>query len=120
MPALTSSDQALLHVANCSAADLLTLASLGGRYPFPVGAMIRQVVSDRLTLAGEHLRAGDGLLLVKQFRASIGRHYYAMYHGARAVTYAVTQGDDHERHSILPRNLPVAWANVTARETELT
>ena len=120
MPVLTPSDQVLLHVANCSAAQLLALRSQGTRNPFPVTATMRQVVSDRLTLAGDHLRAGDELLLGSQFRASIGRHYYAMYHGARAVTYAVTMGDDHERHSDLPRNLPATMANVGMLEAELT
>ena len=59
-------------------------------------------------------------MLGNQFRASNGRHYYAMYHGARSVTYAVNTGDDYEKHSVLPRNLPVAMMNVSGRESELT
>lgn len=120
MPVLTGYDQALLHVATSSAANIAALGSTGGRYPFPAAAMMRQVVSDRLTLAGDHLRADDELLLRALFRASIGRHYYAMYHGARAVTYAVTAGDDYEKHVVLPRNLPTSMVDVAARETELT
>lgn len=42
-----------------------------------------------------------------------------MYQAARAVTFAETKGDDHERHNILPRNLPANIGNRTARESEL-
>jgi len=43
-----------------------------------------------------------------------------MYHGARAVTFAVVQGDDYERHSVLPRNLPGTLDDPSRREAELT
>ncbi|MFF8100874.1 hypothetical protein ACF07S_14035 [Streptomyces sp. NPDC016640] len=43
-----------------------------------------------------------------------------MYHGARAIVFAENRGDDHERHNILPRNLPSAWVNAATRESELT
>lgn len=110
----------MLFVSNCSAAQLDALSTGPRRYPFPVAQMVRQAASDRLALAGEHLRAGDYSLVGRRFRSSISRHYYAMYHAARAVVYAVTPGDDHEKHSVLPRNLPAAMADQTRRENELT
>ncbi|MGW0494956.1 HEPN domain-containing protein [Streptomyces sp. NPDC003007] len=82
--------------------------------------LLQQVVVDRLLLAGEHLRAGDHLLFGTQYRSAISRHYYAMYHGARAIVFAENRGDDYERHSILPRNLPPTLPNSATRESELT
>ncbi|MEU5609477.1 HEPN domain-containing protein [Streptomyces sparsogenes] len=81
---------------------------------------MQQVVVDRLLLAGEHLRAGDHLLFSTQYRSSISRHYYAMYHAARAVVFAANRGDDYERHNVLPRNLPTALQDSAVRESELT
>ncbi|MFF3712380.1 HEPN domain-containing protein [Streptomyces phaeochromogenes] len=75
---------------------------------------------DRLLLAGEHLRSGDHLLFSTQYRSAISRHYYAMYHAARAVVFAESGGDDYERHNILPRNLPPTLPNSTTCESELT
>jgi uncharacterized protein (UPF0332 family) len=66
------------------------------------------------------MAAGDELLLRLQFRSSISRHYYAMYHAARAVTFGTIAGDDHERHSVLPRNLPATFDDPPRREAELT
>lgn len=120
MPVVGANDQIMLYISNCTSAQLSALSSGPRRYPFPVSQMVRQATSDRLALAGEHLRAGDHALLGNRFRSSISRHYYAMYHAARAVVFAVTTGDDHERHSVLPRNLPVALANQSQRENELT
>src|SRR6185312_15237611 len=85
-----------------------SLASLpaAGRYPMPIPDLIRQAASDRLTLAGDHLRRGDNALLNAEFRFAISRHYYAMYHAARAIVFAANRGDDYERHAELPRHLP--------------
>lgn len=43
-----------------------------------------------------------------------------MYQAARAIVFAEVRGDDHERHNILPRNLPSNLVNAAARESELT
>ncbi|WP_330467515.1 hypothetical protein [Micromonospora zamorensis] len=81
---------------------------------------MRLVVSDRLKLAGEHLRAGDSLGLSNHFRSAISRHYYAMYHAARAIVFAEEKGDDHERHSVLPRHLPSTLSDARLWEVRLT
>ncbi|MFG2538719.1 HEPN domain-containing protein [Streptomyces sp. NPDC048511] len=81
---------------------------------------MRQVVADRLLLAGEKLRAGDHLLIGGEHRSAISRHYYAMYQAARAIVFAETGGDDYERHNILPRNLPPSLEDSAKREAELT
>lgn len=119
MPTVSQSDQLLLHISNAPAAQI-SLLGKPGRYPFPLAPMMSQVVSDRLTLAGDHLRAGDHLVFGLQFRSSISRHYYAMYHAARAVTFAEAKGDDHQKHSVLPRHLPSGIANVSQLEVQLT
>lgn len=119
MPAVSPTEHMLLHVSNAPAAHIVALGK-PGKYPFPLAPMMKQAVSDRLTLAGAHLRAGDQFIFILQFRAAISRHYYAMYHSARAVTFADTKGDDHQRHSILPRHLPSTITNVAQLEVELT
>jgi len=120
MPVVTPNDQLLLFVSNCSAAQLEALQKGPKFYPFPLHDMVRQAVSDRLSLAGEHLRVGDQLVFALQFRSSISRHYYAMYHAARSIVFAETRGDDHQRHRDLPRHIPEGMANSTQRELELT
>lgn len=117
---VTQNDQFLLYLSNCSSAQLTALQNGPRRYPFPFLGMVRKVVSDRLALAGEHLRVGDQLVFALQFRSSISRHYYAMYHAARAIVFAETPGDDHQRHGDLPRHIPTGMANSAQREAELT
>lgn len=121
MPAVTTADKVLLYVSTCTKQQVSALAQApAGRFHLPVPDMLRQAVSDRLQLAAEHLRHGDDLLLTGAFRASVGRHYYAMYHAARAITFGVNKGDDFEKHSTLPRHLPATMSNVATYETELT
>lgn len=121
MPSLTPADQVVLHISTLKKVDVQAyLNNVGGRHPFPITPLMRQVVSDRLKFAGEHLGTGDQLLAIQQFRSSISRHYYAMYHAARAVVFAVEQGDDHERHNLLPRHLPQNMTNVAQYEVALT
>ena len=119
MPIVTAADMVGLHISTLRKVDVAAFPASVGRYPFPLPVLLRQVVSDRLTLAGEHLRAGDQLVLAGHFRSSISRHYYAMYHAARAVVFAEEQGDDYERHNILPHHMPSAMVDIVLRETEL-
>ncbi|MFD9477378.1 hypothetical protein [Streptomyces nojiriensis] len=120
MPTVTLADQMLLHISTSKSATISALPTGGSKYPFPTDQLLQQVVSDRLILAGGHLGAGDSLLFARQYRSAISRFYYAMYQAARAITFAETKGDDHERHNILPRKLPRNIDNPTMREAELT
>jgi uncharacterized protein (UPF0332 family) len=121
MPIVKPLDQFMRHISTCSQTDLAALPHNGsGRYPFPIAQLIQQATSDRLHLAGEHLRAGDQLIFAYNFRSAISRHYYAMYHAARSIVYADYGGDDHERHNELPRHLPAKLLNRTVREQQLT
>ena len=112
-------ERVLLHISTCTKAQLAALPAGGGRHPFPLPQLVTQVTSDRLLLAGEHLRAGDQLIFALQFRSAISRHYYAMYHAARAIVFADVGGDDHQSHSVLPRNLPQKLPDIARREQEL-
>ncbi|PQZ87145.1 hypothetical protein CQ016_09350 [Arthrobacter sp. MYb222] len=86
----------------------------------PIDQLISQVVSDRLMLAGYHLQAGDGLLINGNYRTAISRHYYAMYHAARAITFAANKGDDYQRHMDLPAHLPQELIDRQTLSAELT
>jgi uncharacterized protein (UPF0332 family) len=119
MPTVTPTDQILLHISTCKKAVIATYSANGSRHPLPLVQLVQQAVSDRLMLAGEHLRAGDQLLLATQYRSAISRHYYAMYQAARAIVFAENRGDDYERHSILPRNLPTSMKGAAIRENKL-
>jgi uncharacterized protein (UPF0332 family) len=120
MPVVTPADLLLLHIATSKSAAISAIPQGGGRYRFPLAQLKQQVVMDRLLLAGEHLRSGDHLLFSTRYRSAISRHYYAMYHAARAIVFAENGGDDYERHNILPRNLPPSLPDSTTRESELT
>lgn len=119
MPSVKPLDLLMRHISTCSRTDLAALPLNGGKYPFPIALLIQQATSDRLLLAGEHLRAGDQLIFSNQFRSAISRHYYAMYHAARSIVYADFRGDDHERHNVLPRHLPAKLPDKIAREQQL-
>lgn len=119
VPTTTMHERVMLAVTNSHAAHLSTMAG-ARRYAMPLSDLVKQATSDRLFLAGEHLRAADDLLVRGAFRSAISRYYYSMYHSARAIVFAVTQGDDYERHSVLPRNLPSSLDHRSTRESELT
>jgi len=119
MPTVKPTDQVMLHISTCKKAELAALPAAGGRYPFPLAQLIQQVASDRLQLAGEHLRSGDQLLFALQFRSAISRHYYAMYHAARSIVFSEVQGDDYQQHSELPRHLPPGLPSIRTREKQL-
>lgn len=118
MPALTMSDQIMLGFSTYTVVQLAALP-VNKRHPMPIAQMVTQVTSDRLSLAGGHLVTADNLLLDNQFRSAISRYYYAMYTAARAITFADIQGDDHQRHGVLPGKLPVSMPSVSIRSAEL-
>jgi uncharacterized protein (UPF0332 family) len=120
LPTITVVEGMLRHVATLKASAIVALSGTGSRNPFPVADVVRQVTSDRLGMAGSHLRAADQLLQNGIFRASISRHYYAMYHTARAVVFAEAQGDDHQQHGVLARKLPSNLPKKALREAQLT
>ena len=121
MPQTTTSDDLLIGISTSSKADLKVVSIPAGRSrnKVTVDILIRQVTTDRLVLAASYLRSGDDLLFKKSFRSSISRHYYAMYHGARAIVFGSYLGDDYQKHSILPRNLPMNLLNRVQLETVL-
>jgi uncharacterized protein (UPF0332 family) len=118
MPTLAPADSVFLYIGTLRQIDLSAIPT--GRYPFPLAQMLSQVTSDRLSLAGQQIQAGDQLIANQEYRSAISRHYYSMYHAARAIVFAHHRGDDFQKHIDLPRNLPPSWVDVALREAQLT
>lgn len=112
-------DALLGYISTLTIADIASFPKKGRHAP-PTERAIRQVTQDRLAFAGQHLATADQLLLDAHFRSSISRHYYAMYHAARAITFAAWQGDDHQQHSVIAGKLPNDLPDQAARAAELT
>jgi len=120
MPTPTHIERVYLHICTLRRAAVATFSASTSRYPFPIDEILRLVVSDRLKLAGDHLTAGDSLVLASHFRSAISRYYYAMYHAGRAIVFATEHGDDYERHSEMPRHLPPGLSDRSHWEAALT
>ena len=105
MPRSTTTDALMQSVAQGTAAQLAILPVSMGQ-TFNTAELLKQIVSDRLELAGSHLRTADSLSQSAAHRSAISRYYYAMYHAARAICFGYHRGDDFQRHSRLPNNLP--------------
>src|SRR5262249_23054411 len=73
-----------------------------------IEALVEQATKDRLRFGKHWLNVARLSLKLSppQYRLSIGRAYYSMYHCARALAFFYHAGDDHEAHSELPRHLP--------------
>jgi uncharacterized protein (UPF0332 family) len=118
MPQLAIADSMFLYIGTLSSVDFASIPA--GRYPLPMTRMVSQITSDRLSLAGQQIQAGDQLILNEEFRSAISRHYYSMYHAARAIVFADNGGDDFQKHFELPRHLPSTLQDASKRETQLT
>src|SRR5947207_2292316 len=104
-------DRRLIRVGKATAAQIeqwkegVSLERDAGR---DVDALRRVVAAARWQLAygmrrdaNAQMRRSPPLL-----RSAISRYYYAMYHALRAATYVAHEGDDHEAHAALPKNVP--------------
>ena len=40
------------------------------------------------------------------YRMAVSTSYYAMYHAFRALVFFMKEGDDHEKHTLLPDHIP--------------
>ncbi len=81
----------------------------------------QQAVADRLQLA-EHFHATANKLLrtrPPQPRSAVSRYYYAMYHATRAIVFFVHGGDDHEKHSNLPGQMPPDFVDAAIWQNNL-
>lgn len=118
MPQLAAAETLLQSVAQATVAQVALLpASMGRSYSRTT--LLKQIVSDRLELASGHLRTADSLAQSMSYRSAISRYYYSMYHAARAITYGHHNGDDYQRHNVLPVNLPPLLPNVARWTNEL-
>lgn len=108
---LSSSDDRLLRVSKSKQTDLhrfkagVNLEKSSGR---TIDDLCAQACADRFRLAENFLSYADRLMKSRPAmrRLAVGRYYYSMYHGARAVVFFRTPGDDHEQHSKLPSQMP--------------
>jgi uncharacterized protein (UPF0332 family) len=122
MPRATSNE--LLYVSKSHKERLDTLdhgANLTARTGYSIESLRSKVVSDRLTLARSILNSAKNSQNSKtpSFRTATSRAYYAMYHTARALSYYVNGGDDHQEHSKLPANIPSDFPSRSQWENEL-
>ncbi|GAA4509125.1 hypothetical protein GCM10023191_069880 [Actinoallomurus oryzae] len=104
-------DAALLRVSKASKKTLDLFGEgvhLAAQTSRPIDDLRQQVCADRLDLASHFLAAGNKTLRTRppEYRTSISRFYYSMYHAVRAVVYFAYGGDDHESHSVLPGKIP--------------
>ena len=79
------------------------------------------VTIDRYRLAQAMHKAAQRSLLEskKQYRSSISRSYYSMYHAARSVIFLDFGGDDNEAHTKLPSHLPTSFPDRLEWENEI-
>jgi uncharacterized protein (UPF0332 family) len=118
LPQTVTSEALLQSVAQGTISQLASLPVSIGR-SFSTTNLMRQVVSDRLELAGNHLRTADTLAQSTLYRSAISRYYYAMYHAARAICFGYYKGDNYQRHGVLPNNLPPTLSNASRWKNEL-
>jgi uncharacterized protein (UPF0332 family) len=118
LPQTITSEALLQSVAQGTITQIASLPVSIGR-SFATTNLMRQVVSDRLELAGNHLRTGDTLAQLTSYRSAISRYYYAMYHAGRAICFGYYKGDDYQLHRVLPRNLPPTLPNFSRWTNEL-
>lgn len=118
MPQVVAAEALLQSVSQATVSQVALLpASIGRNYSRTT--LLKQIVSDRLELAGGHLRTADTLAQATSYRSAISRYYYSMYHAARAIVYGHHNGDDYQRHNVLPGHLPPSLPNVARWTSEL-
>jgi uncharacterized protein (UPF0332 family) len=80
-----------------------------------------QAAADRLKLGEHFIRVANRMSNASRhdWRAVIGRYYYAMYHSMRAVSFYSHGGDDHQAHAKLPQMIPNDFPSRTLRANEL-
>jgi uncharacterized protein (UPF0332 family) len=118
LPQVVTAEALLQSVAQATISQVALLPATIGR-GFTTTNMVKQIVSDRLELAGSHLRTADTLAQATQYRSAISRYYYSMYHAARAIAFGYHKGDDYQRHSVLPTQLPPPLPNEPRWKNEL-
>lgn len=70
--------------------------------------LIEGACRDRFLLAHRFLVTARRIMAAPSpsYRTALARSYYAIYHGARSISFLVHKGDDHEAHKDLPSHLP--------------
>jgi uncharacterized protein (UPF0332 family) len=73
-----------------------------------IEGLLCYVAADRWRLAYGMRKHANRLLTNSppQYRSSVSRYYYCMYHALRACAFIHHKGDDFEEHSVLPLKLP--------------
>lgn len=88
--------------------DLKAGAAITARTGYSVSELVEKATADRVDFAGrlraEAIEATS--LAVPRWRLAVSRSYYSMYHAARALCFFRHGGDDHEKHTELPKHLP--------------
>jgi uncharacterized protein (UPF0332 family) len=73
-----------------------------------IDQIMLKVAADRWHLATRHRATANRLMNgdPPSFRDAVSRYYYAMYHSLRACLFSYHRGDDFQKHSDLPLNIP--------------
>jgi uncharacterized protein (UPF0332 family) len=122
---LHSKQQHLLRISKAKQNQIIGWKDgvfLGTLFGASMTDLEQMVVADRIALARRLRQRGLRLMRSKppMHRDAISRFYYSMYHSMRAVVYYANHGDDHERHSELPRHIPADFPNQALWANELT
>ncbi len=80
-----------------------------------------QACADRLDLAVAFASVGDRLMRARprEYRSAVSRYYYSMYHSIRATVFYANDGDDHQKHDVLPKHTPLDFPDNALWENRL-
>lgn len=115
------------HLLNITKGNIDTLKGMGyGIYltshsGLTLDQLVENACRDRFHLAQGFLRASRQAFSGpnRNYRVTLARAYYAMYHAARSIVFFVHGGDDHESHQNVPKNLPQDFVDRARWENEI-
>ncbi|NKY29189.1 hypothetical protein [Nocardia gamkensis] len=96
-------------------------ASLEKALALSITDIIHKTTADRLRLGERFIDVANTMrrARIRDWRSTIGRYYYGMYHGMRAVSFFAHSGDDFEAHNQLFKSIPKDFPSKELRANEL-
>jgi uncharacterized protein (UPF0332 family) len=95
--------------------------SLEATFGVSIEDLTHRVTADRLHLGEHFLSVANRMRRSRSqdWRSVIGRYYYSMYHGMRAVCFYSFGGDDNEQHTKISSFIPEDFPQRDLRANEL-